>query len=157
MSKYYIKFFLPNYNLAHINRKVFYENLKKDLINPITYKWDEKRLLKLLRDENLSVVNVLDVLLWLSQSTYIVDKGFVDFTDSLNKKREQLIERQSKIYIDEDSRLDFLRKINQLRNKYMTLNNEKFIDFVFGSFDIGLKKSSLQRFYYEEINDKDWY
>ncbi len=155
MSKYYINFFHPNRNLAHINRKVFYENLKEDLINPMTHKWDEKKLLKLLRDENLSVVNVLDVLLWLSRSTYIVDKGFVDFTDSLNKKRERLIERQSKIYIDEDSRLDFLRKINKLRIDYMTLNNDKFIDFVFSSFDIGLKRSSLERFYYEEINDKD--
>lgn len=155
MSKYYIQFFLPNRNLAHINRKVFYENLKRDLINPMTYKWDEKKLLKLLRDENLSVVNVLDVLLWLSRSTYIVDKGFVDFTDSLNKKRAQLIERQSKIYIDEDSRLDFLIKINQLRNEYMTLNNQKFIDFVFSNFDIGLEKYSLQRFYYERKNDKD--
>lgn len=155
MSKYYIQFFLPNRKLDQINRKVFYENLKKDLINPMTYKWDEKILLKLLRDENLSVVNVLDVLLWLSRSTYTVDKGFVDFTDSLNKKREQLIERQSKIYIDEDSRLDFLKKINQLRNEYMTLNNQKFIDFVFSNFDIGLEKYSLERLYYDKkINDK---
>lgn len=155
MSKYYIQFFLPNRKLDQIDRKVFYKNLKEDLTNPMTYKWEEKRLLKLLRDENLSVVNVLDVLLWLSRSTYIVDKGFVDFADSLNKKREQLIERQSKIYIDEDSRLDFLKEINKLRNEYMTLNNQKFIDFVFSNFDIGLTKSSFQRFYYLEMNDKD--
>ena len=147
---YYYDYLIGKYSSKNIDKLKFLEYLKSLFFNFNTYMWLPSKYKDFVRKNNLNSSDCYKVLSNLNISNQLLkQKGYSKFLEKI-EKYNQTAQTDHKIKVSIDKNMDFLKDLEKVKKKYLSISKTDFIAFISRNFDTGYSERTLYRKYFEK-------